>query len=175
MLTDIGRLMGREFDPETLAAIHKESGGHPFVARQLASLLCAKIAEQGDGLITWSAAQRYIKRPFTYSSVLKDYFGQNIWADLKKRNFESAMAVLRVLAGNQELVNGVTERDLQRLLGSRFTESQCIDALLWLEMVGLVVRVEVDDNDCYRSKVPLLSRWLQMEMGEEEIRKWQIH
>jgi len=175
MLADIGQLMGREFDSETLATIHKESGGHPFVARQLASLLCARIPEQGDGLITWSAAQRYINRPFTYSSVLKDYFGQNIWADLKKRNFESAMAVLRGLACNQESVHGLTEQDLQQLLDSEFTESQRIDALLWLEMVGLVVRVEVEDNDCYRSKVPLLLRWLEMEMGEEESRKWQIH
>jgi len=175
MLADIGRLMGREFDPLTLANIHKESGGHPFVARQLASLLCTKIPKQDDGLITWSAAQRYIDKLFSYSSVLKDYFGQNIWADLKKRNFESAMAVLRILACNQESVYGLTEQDLQQLLGSQFTESQQKDALLWLEMVGLVVRAEMEDNDYYHSKVPLLLRWLQMEMGEEERRKWQIH
>jgi hypothetical protein len=42
-------------------------------------------------------------------------------------------------------------------------------------MVGLATRIEAEDNDHYYSNVPLLSRWLQMEMGEEEIRKWQIH
>ncbi|MBD2388621.1 HEAT repeat domain-containing protein [Cylindrospermum sp. FACHB-282] len=175
MLTDISRLMGRAFDQETLTAIHQESGGHPFIARQIASLLCAKVLEVDNGLISWSDAQRYIKKPFTYSSILKDYFGQNIWADLQKRNFASAMAVLRVLACNPELANGVNQEELQAFLGKMFTESQCLDALLWLEMVGLVVRVEQENNDYYYSKVPMLSRWLQLEMGEEEIKKWQIH
>lgn len=175
MLVDISRLMGRSFDPETLAIIHQDSGGHPFVSRQLASLLCAKVTEQDNEQISEAAAQRYIKRPFAYSSILKDYFSQNIWADLKKRNFEAAMAILKLLACNLDGVKGIAEQDLQTLLNSLFTESQCLDALLWLEKVGLVMRSETADNDYYRSSVPLLSRWLQMEMGEEEIRKWQIH
>ena len=175
MLVDISRLMGRSFDPETLAIIHQDSGGHPFVSRQLASLLCTKVPGQDDGHISEVAAQRYIKRPFAYSSILKDYFSQNIWADLKKRNFEAAMAILKLLACNLDGVKGIAEQDLQTRLNSLFTESQCLDALLWLEKVGLVMRLETADNDYYRSSVPLLSRWLQMEMGEEEIRKWQIH
>ncbi|MBW4473547.1 MAG: HEAT repeat domain-containing protein [Stenomitos rutilans HA7619-LM2] len=175
MLMDISRLMGRSFDPETLTLIHQDSGGHPFISRQLASLLCAKVVEQDGGQISEVNAQRYIKRPFAYSSILKDYFSQNIWADLKKRNFEAAMAVLKLLACNLDLDNGVTEQDLQARLNNLLTESQSLDALLWLEKVGLVLRVETKDNDYYRSHVPLLSRWLQMEMGEEEIRKWQIH
>ncbi|MFP4120313.1 hypothetical protein [Coleofasciculus sp.] len=43
MLTDIGELMGVTFDQATQIAIHRESGGHPFIARQLASLLCKKV------------------------------------------------------------------------------------------------------------------------------------
>src|SRR5262249_21433317 len=31
MINNIGRLMGRSFDAQTLAAIHEGSGGHPFV------------------------------------------------------------------------------------------------------------------------------------------------
>lgn len=175
MLVDISRLMGRSFDPETLAIIHQDTGGHPFISRQLASLLCAKVTEQDNEQISEAAAQRYIKRPFAYSSILKDYFSQNIWADLKKRNFEAAMAVLKLLACNPDAAKGIAEQDLQTHLNSLFTESQYLDALLWLEKVGLVMRLETVDNDYYRSNVPLLSRWLQMEMGEEEIRKWQIH
>ncbi|OKH30225.1 hypothetical protein NIES2119_31320 [[Phormidium ambiguum] IAM M-71] len=175
MLVDISRLMGRSFDRETLTAIYQESGGHPFIARQLASLLCAKVPEQEDGQISCSTAQRYLNRPFSYSSVLKDYFGQNIWADLKKRQFEAAIAILKLLAYNFDVPGGMAEKDLLAFLSSLFTESQCLDALLWLEMVGLVKRVEAqDDNDYYRSHVPLLSRWLQMEMGEQESRQWQI-
>jgi len=175
MLVDVSRLMGRSFDLETLAAIHHESGGHPFIARQLASLLCTKVSDREDGQIALSEAQRYLNRPFSYSSVLKDYFAQNIWADLKKRNFDAAMSVLRLLACNLNLANGITEKDLLDYLSNMFTESQSLDALLWLEMVGLAIRLETKDNDYYRSNLPLLSNWLQMEMGQEEILQWQIH
>jgi hypothetical protein len=85
------------------------------------------------------------------------------------------MAILRVLACTPELANGVNQEEFQTFLGKMFTKSQCLDALLWLEMVGLLVRVEREKNDYYYSKVPMLSRWLQLEMGEEEIKKWQIH
>ena len=42
MLNEIGQLMGVQFEPELLATIHQESGGHPFIARQIASLLFKK-------------------------------------------------------------------------------------------------------------------------------------
>jgi hypothetical protein len=35
MLTNIGELMGLEFDKVTPKQIHQQSGGHPFVSRQL--------------------------------------------------------------------------------------------------------------------------------------------
>ena len=102
MLTDIGKLMGRAFDDETLASIHKDSGGHPFIARQLASLLCNRVTSESNGLINYSASKVYLDKPFTYSSILKDYVGQSIWGDLKKRGFEAAIAVLNLLACNEE-------------------------------------------------------------------------
>jgi HEAT repeat protein/AAA+ ATPase superfamily predicted ATPase len=175
MITDISRLMGREFDSETLTNIHQESGGHPFIARQIASLLCAKIPEVGNELITCSDSQRYMQKIFTYSSILKDYFGKNIWEDLQKRNFTSAMAVLQVLAFNTSLSHGISEQKLQAFLCKIFTKSQYLDAILWLEMVGLIIRVERENNDYYYSRLPMLSQWLQLEIGEEEIKKWQIH
>ena len=41
MLEGIGRLMGIEYTPESLAMIYQETGGHPFIARQLASSLAS--------------------------------------------------------------------------------------------------------------------------------------
>jgi HEAT repeat protein len=174
MLVDISRLMGRSFEQEALVKIHEYSGGHPFISRQLASLLCTKISGQDDEVISYSAALRYIKRPFAYSSILKDYLGQNIWADLKKRNFEIAMTILTLLACNLDRQQGVSEEDIRLHIGGTFNESQCLDALLWLEKVGLIFRIENGDNDCYHSNMPLLSNWIKMELGEEEILKWQI-
>ena len=85
------------------------------------------------------------------------------------------MAVLKLVAANPNLSNGINGRELLKFLGKMFTQSQCLDALLWLEKVGLLLRVELEGDDYYQGKVPMLSRWLQMEMGEEEIKKWQIY
>ncbi len=174
MLTDIGELMGVTFDQATQIAIHQESGGHPFIARQLASLLCKKVAPENKGEINLSAAQRYLNKPFTYSGVLKDYFGQNIWADLDKRNFTCAIALLKLLTCNQETQPQITEEALFARLNPEFTESQCLDALLWLEAVGLIHRDAIADKDYYQLQVPLLSRWLRMQMKPKEIQQWQL-
>jgi HEAT repeats len=172
MLTDIGELMGVKFDEPIFAAIHRESGGHPFVSRQLASLLCKQLSENGGGEIQASAAQRYLDRPFTYSGVLKDYFAQNIWGDLDKRRFDSAMAILKLLSCNEDAE--IAETIIVDRLRESLTESDCLDALLWLEAVGLVSRQDSEETDRYRIKVPLMSRWLRMQMKEEEIRQWQL-
>ncbi|MEQ8537937.1 MAG: HEAT repeat domain-containing protein [Coleofasciculus sp. D1-CHI-01] len=174
MLTDIGELMGVTFDQDTQIAIHRESGGHPFIARQLASLLCKKVAPENKGEINLSAAQRYLNKPFTYSGVLKDYFGQNIWADLDKRNFTCAIALLKLLACNQQTQPQITEDALFARLNPEFTESQCLDALLWLEAVGLIHRDAIADKDYYQLQVPLLSRWLRMQMKPEQMQQWQL-
>ncbi|MEQ8998953.1 MAG: HEAT repeat domain-containing protein [Coleofasciculus sp. B1-GNL1-01] len=174
MLTDIGELMGVTFDQATQIAIHRESGGHPFIARQLASLLFNKVAPENKGKINLSAAQRYLNKPFTYSGVLKDYFGQNIWADLDKRNFTCAIALLKLLTCNQETQPQITEEALFARLNPEFTESQCLDALLWLEAVGLIHRDAIANKDYYQLQVPLLSRWLQMQMKPEQMQQWQL-
>ncbi|MBD2014388.1 ATP-binding protein [Microcoleus sp. FACHB-53] len=177
MLTEIGKLMGVAFDEESLVAIHRESGGHPFIARQLASLLCKKVdkekSDKGE-LITLSSAKRYLNRPFKHSGILKDYFEQNIWADLQKRNFASAMALLQLLTCNEESGEGIKEETLLERLSDYFSESECTDALLWLEAVGLVAREELEDDDSYRIQVLLMSRWLRMQMKPEEIHQWQL-
>lgn len=174
MLTDIGRLMGRQFDQQTLETIHRNSGGHPFLARQLASLLCDKISTNENEQITMQAAERYLNKPFIYSGVLKDYFPQNIWADLAKREFESAMTIFQVLACNEELEQGVKQEVILTQLSGNFTEDKCLDALLWLEAAGLVSREETGDGDYYRIRMLLMSRWCRMQMKEEEINKWKM-
>ena len=76
-----------------LPEIHYESGGHPFVARQLASLLYTHVTQtqataDGEALVLFSSAKRYLEEALAYSNVLKHYLPENIWAPLKKRNFD---------------------------------------------------------------------------------------
>ena len=174
MLTDISRLMGRSFEQDVISTIHQDSGGHPFIARQLASLICAKITGKDNEKVCAIDSQRYIQRPFVYSGILKDYLSQNIWADLKKRDFKAALVVLKILACNLDIDQHISEEKIKNRLVSTFTESQYLDALLWLEKVGLLIHWEIAENDYYRSNMPLFSRWIQMELGEEEIHTWQI-
>jgi tetratricopeptide (TPR) repeat protein len=174
MLVNIGRLMGRSFDEETLKGIHKQSGGHPFVARQLASLLTSKLPGKMSSTIKWPQVIDYVMRPFVYSGVLKDYFEQNIWEDIRIRSLHSSMAVLRTLACKEHNEDYTTEQDLFRLLGDH-EGSQLMDTMLWLESVGLLECKEAKAGERqYRMKLPLLSLFIQMQMTEKEIRQWQI-
>ncbi len=60
MITDIAKLMGREFEEPVLERIHEQSGGYPLIARQLASLLHKKIPENP---ISLTAAEPYLNNP----------------------------------------------------------------------------------------------------------------
>ena len=123
--------------------------------------------------MTWAVARRYLESPFMYSGVLKNYCEESIWGDLQKRNFTSTMAILRLLTCNDAADEQVTAAALKARLSGMYTESQWLDALLWLEAVGLVAREAAQAEECYRLRTPLLGRWLRMQMGAAEVRQWQ--
>ncbi len=172
MLRDIGRLMGRIFDTESLDAIHQASGGHPFVSRQIASLLHQKIDREPDGLIDWARAKRYVERSFRYSGTIKDYFDTSIWQDLEKRGFHAAMAILNVLACTEKPSDWVTEEALIARLLPQHREANILEAILWLEQVGLVDHQETETDESYRMRAGLLTRWRQMQITAIERQQW---
>ena len=174
MIENIGSLMEVSFDNKTLTSIHEKSGGHPFLARQLASLLHKELAIGGNKEIEWSLAQKYFDKPFSYSRFLKDYIGYSIWDDLQKRGFASAISVLNLIACNEELSSSISEQLIFQRLSDSFTEIECLDALLWLEKAGLVCKKEAGGSSSYLMQVPLLSLWIRMHMKENEIRYWKI-
>jgi uncharacterized protein YjbI with pentapeptide repeats len=182
MLTNIGKLMGLEFDEETPRRIHQQSGGHPFVCRQLARFLTEKIKEEnlkfpksGNVVIEWARAERYLEKSLTGKGELKNYLKKSIWEDLEKRKFEAAIIILQVLACNEDLREGITEQALLNRLKAKFTKNQCLDACIWLTDVGLLYHEEVEHKDFYNIRMPLLSRWIQMQMTDEEIEQCKIH
>ncbi|MGK7880900.1 MAG: pentapeptide repeat-containing protein [Crocosphaera sp.] len=137
MLSEIGKFMGVEFEAEILNRIHQESGGHPFIARQIASMIHYKAEKQDKQekkllkLITNSSSDPYLKRILKYSDSLKNYFQQNIWDDLNKRNFTTAMTILRLLACNYTLNEPIIEEALLTRLNGKLRTSQfCILAFL---------------------------------------------
>ncbi|NET62442.1 MAG: hypothetical protein F6K47_41995 [Symploca sp. SIO2E6] len=176
MLTNIGKLMGLEFDQETPQQIHRQSGGHPFVSRQLTRFLteklkqeCAKLPKSGNAVIEWTKAERYLEKSLTRRGELKNFLGKSIWEDLEKRDFPAAIAVLKVLACNENLITeGITEQGLLNQLRDNFTKNQCLDACLWLTDVGLLYHEEVEYQDFYKTRMPLFSRWILMQMTDKD-------
>ena len=182
MLTNIGKLMGLEFDEATPRQIHQQSGGHPFVSRQLARFLTQKLkekntnpAQSGNVLIKWAMVEPYLEKTLTHKGELKNYIERSIWDDLEKRDFDVAIVLLQVLACNENFSERMTQQALLYKLRAKFTENQCLDACIWLTSVGLLERKEVEQEDFYQIRIPLLSRWIQMQLTEEEIAECKIH
>lgn len=80
MVQGIGAHMGVKYQPDALDCLYLESGGHPFIARQICSLAVAKIASRPytfrpDDIS--SAAQEYLHNPKTVI-----YIEQELWGAL---------------------------------------------------------------------------------------------
>ncbi|MEH1899973.1 MAG: hypothetical protein V7L04_00735 [Nostoc sp.] len=180
MLVNLGKLMGLEFDTTTPQQIHHQSGGHPFVSRQLARFLTEKIKDNtkpvvnGNMLIEWAMVEPYLEKTLSQTGELKNYLERSIWEDLEKRDFQVAITVLRTIACNEYYRDRITETTLLNQLRNQFTANQCLDACNWLTNVGLLYQEEVEHQDFYHIRIPLLSRWIQMQMTEEEIKQCRI-
>jgi hypothetical protein len=181
MLINLGKLMGLEFDAATPQQIHRQSGGHPFVSRQLTRFLTEKIknnntkpAVNGNMLIEWAMVEPYLDKTLSQTGELKNYLERSIWEDLEKRDFQVAITVLRTIACNEHYRGRITETTLLNQLRNQFTANECLDACNWLTNVGLLYQEEVEHQDFYHIRIPLLSRWIQMQMTEEEIEQCRI-
>lgn len=113
MIASIGIHMNVQYEPEALARLCEESGGHPYLARQICSLLVRKVKERPhvfpSGEVS-QAVEEYIIQPSTSA-----YMEQELWGTAAGN--DAASAVLKSLAERQpqtmgELVpKGLRERD----------------------------------------------------------------
>lgn len=78
MVTGIGAPMGVDYEPDALERLYLESGGHPFIARQMCSLA---VAEASSRPYTFrlddvsSAAKEYLHNPSTANYVERELWG----------------------------------------------------------------------------------------------------
>lgn len=159
MLEGISGLMNLHFDPETLDAVHRLSGGHAFVSRQLASLLYQEISPRTDRKIPWGQTEPLLSRALEYSTLLARYIGGSIWEDREAVGDAIGMRILKVLAFAES--EPVPEASLISELPAQGTRNSFFEALAWLIDVGLVVRERTPEGDRYRIGLPLLAQWLQ--------------
>jgi hypothetical protein len=165
MLTDIGRLMGIGIDKQAVAAICRQSGGHPYLARQLASRAWEKSCGAGASEIQYAQAKQYIEKPFSYSGLLESYLSRGIWEDLDKRHSRMEMSILRSLA----LSADTWVRESSLVTSSAADAREILNALIWLLDVGLVARRDQPIGSEYRIAVPLLAQWIEMGVVPSEV------
>jgi len=177
MLGDIGGLMGREFDEPTLAEIHALSGGHPFVSRQLASLVCGRaagedkcVADSGAEMIRFDRSEAILRRALQLSGTLKSYCEGSIWDDLIRHDAVVEQRVLEALAREECDGTGMADAELRAILPET-PENELVDALLWLASVGLIHSRETGGGQAHRLGIGLLGRWLQMAMVHTDVRR----
>ncbi|BBD63465.1 hypothetical protein NIES2109_63150 (plasmid) [Nostoc sp. HK-01] len=174
MLTSIAEFMGLNFDSQTPIEIHKESGGHPFIARQLARFLTQMIPEKGIRSVDWSMLQPALDNLVFDFDELSNYFEKSIWEDLEKRDFKSALSILKILATNEGSGQWIENQFLLGKLTPNCTLRECHNALKWLVAVGIIDHQQVADNTDYRIRILHFSRWIRMQMTKEELQQWKI-
>jgi hypothetical protein len=171
MIEEIGKLMGRKFEEDVFQRIQNESGGYPYISRQLASLLHKSIRREN---ITPSNAESVFSKALRSSRTLNNYYNETIQKELKKQGFEPVKEILDLLACAKHPERWVKEKDLIQRLISRFEENRLIDALQWMENMGLTeVNEEEPDTYC-RISSGLLYEWSGKQMTEERKRECAI-
>ncbi|MEM8612920.1 MAG: NACHT domain-containing protein [Cyanobacteria bacterium P01_H01_bin.105] len=176
LINGISSLMNLEFDRQTIQAIHRLSGGHPFLIRKIAGFLARKARIQADvsstghiSNISFALAQQHLRKVFRDQS-LKAYVEYGIIGEL--RAYKSKPKVHHVLNALSMMTTASTNTDgwlrARTLLGFltkklNLSEIQCLDAVHVLQNFGIVEESENPDGyDCYRIRVLLLHQWFQM-------------
>ena len=173
LVEGIGSLMKWEFDRQTIQAIYRLSGGHPFLVRKVAGFLVKKAKVQADvatsGYIAFDFAQQNLRKIFRDQS-LKAYVEYGIIGELraykskpKVHHVLNAMSIMTTASMNTD--GWLRARTLLNYLSKRLniSEIQCLDAVHMLQNFGIVEQTEHPDGyDCYRIRVLLLHQWFQM-------------
>ncbi|NET36743.1 MAG: NACHT domain-containing protein [Cyanothece sp. SIO1E1] len=170
MLTSISNLMGINLDKNKATQIHAESGGHPYISRQLARLTIQNQINEENRLILENDWDELLLD----FDELSNYFEKSIWEDLEKRGLHSAIMILQIIVANNLEVDWIDENFLHKELSQHIVKQQLMKSLNWLVSVGLLERKEDKSIRTFRLKILHLSRWIRMNMSEEEILKWRI-
>jgi hypothetical protein len=157
MIDSLGKLIF-PFETQQLAEIHELSGGHAFLARQVAAMLY-DLREGGV------RRKRLLANPIRYSDTLRSYFPENVWSPLEARGDTAALAVLTALAD----ANGwMADTELQ----ARCPQSKTVfwSAIEWLAQTGIIARRAGEGaGESFRIRIGMFVQWFQQ--SEVSMRK----
>lgn len=172
LLNGLGSLMQWEFDHQTVQAIHRLSGGHPFLVRKIAGFLIRKAIAQPENITTghipYMFAQLHLRKVFR-DQPLKIYVEHGMIGELrayksKPRVHHVLNALSMMTAASNNMDGWLRARTLLGFLTKKLntSEIQCLDAVHVLQNFGIVEQtVHPDGYDCYRIRVLLLHQWFQ--------------
>ncbi len=173
LINGIGSLMKWDFDRQTIQAIHRLSGGHPFLLRKVAGFLVRKAETQPEvnttGQITYVFAQLHLRKVFR-DQPLKAYVEHAMIGELRsyksKPRVHHVLNALSIMTATSNNMDGwLRARTLLGFLAKKLniSEIQCLDAMHVLQNFGIIEQTEHPDGyDCYRIRVLLLHQWFQM-------------
>lgn len=158
MISNIGRQVDLEYDPDSLQDIIRLSGGHPFLARQLCSLLY-KMRDYRAGSVKSIEIPNVIHQ-FMYDATLSRHIDAGIWEDVGKEAMWGTAGALANKALLLELAraDSPVERD-DIIRGADADEKQ--DALFNLERFHIINQVK---PETYAIRFGLLHKWLRKRM-----------
>ena len=157
MIETLGKLMNFQLDQGQLAAIHELSGGHAFLARQVAAMLYDR-RENG------TARERLLANPIRYSDTLRSYFPENVWNPLQARGDAAALAILTVLADANDWM---TCSELE----TRCPQPKTVfwAAVDWLTRTGVLERRSAEGTEeSYRIRIGLRAQWFQQSVASPQ-------
>ena len=173
LIHGIGGLMKWKFDSQTIQAVHRLSGGHPFLVRKIAGFLAKKAETRSEPRekrrITFVFAQQHLRKIFRDQS-LKAYVQHGIIGELRtyhsKPKVHHVLNALSLMTAAANSTDGwLRARVLLAFLSKKLnlSEIQCLDAVHILQNLGIVEQSEHPDGyDCYRIRILVLHQWFQM-------------
>jgi ligand-binding sensor domain-containing protein len=140
MVTDIGQQMGLKYTPAALAHIYAESGGYPFLARQLCSLAWIQVdkTHSSSGIATLDQADILGATHAYLNDGRRNSYLEQLWET--RLNVEEQKTLRRIARGTK-----------QRQKGERSVLNNLVERHLILE-----------DNSDYHLAVGLFRRWIRL-------------
>lgn len=152
MITSLGAQMGLQYSEETLSRLYYETGGHPYVTRQVCSLIAknlrrSKIIPVSPNIDDYLSVQvRDVELAVNEYLEYKSDYLEEFWQQLLPRE----QAMLRMLVSHESC----TRDELMRQLNGNETQSQQAQAFQCLIANDLIEKCE----EKYAIKMGLFER-----------------
>lgn len=176
MLRDIAVMMGYQdqdviFNDNTFRKIHEECGGHPYLSRQVASLIHQSLLSNYPHITGLGIQETFWEELIIQGELIRNYFHNSIWAEMSKSGHIHAISILKFLSCCEGSSFSTDIEVITEKIGE-ISELECLETVQWLQNIGIIRDFNVDGKSCYAIQIPLLARWIWKKMNRQERAQW---